>query len=403
MKISWRSRRALIGAAFAAGALAVVPSAMANNDVNLAVGVTGPSQIAPGENGTWTITVTNAGTDWVMASRILVDSPTLGHYGLTPDAAPEDGWLGPGATMTFTEHGRLDGGFCEEGKASVEATVRLSKGTETSLEDNEDWWTSDVSSCRTDLGITKSAGLATAQPGDTISWTMVVTNHGDTGVLMSDITVTDPMLADLAPVDAPADGWLDPGASVTFTGTSVATVEQCGTLTNTASVGLGGVLPDADPSDDQARASVAIEGVACAPVRAQVLPVINCPATRLAVGVSAPRSASAGQIMRVVLTARNAGSDAARSARLRYRLPSGTSLHRRPAGATLRGGVLVVNLGDMAAGDRRRTGITLLIDRASGRRVHGVRLSGACAATATAIAATRVTPIAGPRIPAVAG
>lgn len=412
MKISLRRTLASAALPLAIGALALTPSAMAATDTNLSIAMTGPSAIAAGQNGTWTITVTNTGTDWVMASRIVVDNVTFARSGLTPDSLPADGWLAPGASLTYTERGRFGMDVCGDKKdAEMEATVRLSKGTETSTADNTATWSSRALSCRADLGIVKTADKATYLPGETMTWTMVVTNHGTVGLRMSDVAVSDPMLADMAAVDAPADGWLDPDASVTYRGTTIATAEQCGAVTNTAYVSMGGSagLPDVNPGDDSASATVTVAGAACDPVVTppQVLPAtkpaITCPATRLGVTIDAPKGAVAGQIVRIRVTGRNIGRNAARSARLQYRVPSGAALVGTPAGTTLRSGILTVNLGDLAAGAVRNLRVTLTLDRTSGSRTHRASLKAGCAVAASRLAATRVTPVQGAATPAVTG
>ncbi|MFN8121157.1 MAG: DUF11 domain-containing protein [Thermoleophilia bacterium] len=412
MKISLRSRRTATAAAIAAGALALVPSAMATTNTNLSIGVTGPASIAAGENGTWTVTVTNTGTDWVMTSRIVVDNVSFARSGLTPDNPPADGWLAPGASMTYTERGRFSTDICGDKKdAQMEVHVGLSKGTETTLADNDAVWTSRALSCRADLGIAKTADKATYLPGETITWTMVVTNNGSVGVRMSDVAVSDPMLADMAAADAPADGWLDPGASVTYHGTTVATADQCGEVTNTAYVTYGGYagLPDTNPMNDQASATVAVAGGSCDPVVTppQVLPAtrpaINCPNTRLGVTIAAPKSAVAGQLMHVTVTGINSGRNTARGARLQYRVPSGAALRGRPAGTSLSGGVLTVKLGNMSSGTVRRMNITLMLDRTAGSRLHRATIKGGCAVAAVRAAATRVAPVQNPETPAVTG
>ncbi|MCC6832074.1 MAG: DUF11 domain-containing protein [Thermoleophilia bacterium] len=412
MKISLRSRRSLAAAAIAAGALALAPSAMATTNTNLSIGVTGPATIAAGQDGVWTITVTNTGTDWVMASRIIVDNLSLGRSGLTPDNPPADGWLAPGASLTYTDHGRYGAEICGPKKyVDMDVTVRLSKGTETDLSDNAATATSRSLSCHLDLGIAKSADRANLLPGETVTWTVVVTNNGSVGMRMADVAVSDPMLADMAALDAPANGWLEPGAAVTYRGTSVATAEQCGTVTNTASVTSGGFdgLMDENTTNDQASASVSVAGGACDPVVTppQVLPATRpattCPATRLGVAIAAPKAAVAGQLMRVTVTGINSGRNSARGARLQYRVPSGAALRGRPAGTTLSGGMLTVNLGNMSSGTVRRMNVTLMLTRTAGSRLHRASIKGGCAVAASRAAATRVAAVQNQQTPAVTG
>ena len=82
-----------------------------------------------------------------------------------------------------------------------------------------------------DLAIAKSADKGSYEPGETIAYTIMVTNSGRTPVPRADVVVSDPQLADLAPDDGGTDGGLlGPGDSVTYAGTRVASVEDCGPL-----------------------------------------------------------------------------------------------------------------------------------------------------------------------------
>jgi len=75
-----------------------------------------------------------------------------------------------------------------------------------------------------------------------------------------------------------------------------------------------------------------------------------------------------------------------------------------PKGATLRRGILTVQVGKMAAGGSRTVRLVLRVNRTATRDVsHRARVSAACRATATGALATQVNPIGGPLQPNVTG
>jgi uncharacterized repeat protein (TIGR01451 family) len=153
---------------------------------------------------------------------------------------------------------------------TVEAVVRVAGIAQRDTADDTAAATSRVVPCLTDLAVTTSANVAGAAPGDTVTWTVGVVNAGATGVRIADITVTDPRIPALAPVDPPADGWLQPGATLTHRGTM--TAEACGVLENTASVAIAATFgaPDPNPVNDVVTASVPVDR---GPVRRPPAPV----------------------------------------------------------------------------------------------------------------------------------
>ncbi len=123
----------------------------------------------------------------------------------------------------------------------------------------------------TDLAIAKASDRAAYQPGETIAYSITVTNLGTSPVARADILVSDPMLADLAPADGAGAGGPDlaPGASLVYTGTRVVTDGDCGPLANTATVAVSDGKKqhgtDANPANDSATHVVDVGGEKCAP------------------------------------------------------------------------------------------------------------------------------------------
>ncbi|HSI30097.1 MAG TPA: hypothetical protein VK951_02095, partial [Miltoncostaeaceae bacterium] len=122
----------------------------------------------------------------------------------------------------------------------------------------------------TDVAIAKASDRDGYQPGETIVYTITVTNVGGTAVPRAAILVSDPMLADLAPADGGGTAGADlaPGASIVYVGTHVASADDCGPLSNTATVELRSgkrAGEDANPANDGATHAVDVSGEACAP------------------------------------------------------------------------------------------------------------------------------------------
>ncbi len=267
-----------------------------------------------------------------------------------------------------------------------------------------------------DLAIAKSADKGSYEPGETIAYTITVTNSGRTPVPRADVVVSDPQLADLAPVDGGTDDrLLGPGESVTYAGTRVASVEDCGPLPNTATVALRGGKRgqrDGEPANDSATHWVDVAGAACAPkvpdsvlsrpapppspsgareAMPQSQPAV-CPRPKLRARMTGPRRLAAGQAARFTVAVRNAaGAPAARRARLTLRLPVGFSLATRTRGTRIENGAMQMELGTLAGRRSRTIAVILRADHTlSGTRALGATVSAACGA-ARATALVRVT------------
>ena len=392
---------------------------------NLRLAMQGPPTLTGGELVTWTITLTNEGYPdiadaiepslGVPVSDITVDVPGWGRFDLDPEAVPADGLLRTGQALTYRWSGRFGTEICvDKTQETVEAVARIAGITQRDTADDTATATSRVVPCLTDLAVTKSASVAGAAPGDTVTWTVGVVNAGATGVRIADITVTDPRIPALAPVDPPADGWLQPGATLSYRGTM--TAEACGVLENTASVAIAATFgaPDRNAVNDTVTASIPVDRGTCAPPAPAPVPVVpppappsvpvlNCPATRLGLRIAAAGRAQAGARLPVTITVRNTGRAAARGGVLRYRIPSGASLAVAPSGVTLRGGVVRVPVGELTPGAARTLRLVLGLDRRQGGRVHRATATAGCALAAGAVRRTLVARQAQVEVPRVAG
>lgn len=390
---------------------------------NLVLDITGPATGTPGQEGTWVVTVTHGGwpgsdiTEPVPVAKI--ETTLAGRGVLTPDSVPADGLLKPGEKLTYTVKGPFT---CVNGEMVQTATTRLTEGEETTTADNTDSTPTTVSgSCSVDLGIGITPSTPTAAPGDTVTWTVPVTNAGPTPVNISDIRVVAPGLPGLTPAPGSPTGTLAPGQSITFVATTPITPAQCGTITNVVRVGYGTDATPADqrdtnPANDIATGSLQVicgTPVPTPPGGSGTGGSVNnpggggaqCVAPRLDATVTGPRAVVAGQLTSVTLVARNRSSrTAATSTVLRYTVPAGFSLTSVPDGASLRRGILTVQVGRMAAGGSRTVRLAMRVNRTATRDVsHRARVTASCRATAIGALATQVTPIGGPLQPNVTG
>ena len=394
---------------------------------NLVLDITGPATGTAGQEGTWVVTVTHGG--WpgsdidapVPVSKI--ETTLAGRGVLVPDAAsvPADGQLKPGQALTYTVKGPF---VCVNGRMVQSATTKLTEGQETTTSDNSDSTPTTVTgTCTVDLGIGVTPSAPTATPGETVTWTVPVTNAGPTPVEIGDIRVVAPGLPNLTPAPGmPTSGPLAPGATITFIATTPITPAQCGTITNVVRVGYGtDATPenqrDTNPANDVAIGTVQV--ICGAPTPTPPPPPAGsggtpltpggggaqCVAPRLFTTVSGPQRVVAGQLTGVTLVARNrSGRVAATSTRLRYTVPAGFSLTSVPEGASLRNGLLTLEVGKLAPGATRTVRLGLRVNRTAVRDVnHRARLTAACSASATGALATQVTPIGGPLQPNVTG
>jgi uncharacterized repeat protein (TIGR01451 family) len=270
--------------------------------------------------------------------------------------------------------------------------------------------------CTVDVAIAKASDRDTYAPGDVVTYTITVTNTGNTAVDRARIRVSDPALADLAPTGA-TSGWLSPGETAVWKGTRPVTVAECGELPNTATVSLspkpntGG--PDVNPGNDTATRTVVVGGGQCAPPQqppavvpvtqspAVVAPPVRpagkpvCPRPTLAAVVRGPKHPKAGATTTYRVTIRTTGVTA-RKVRLTLTLPSGFSLPRTSV-AKLRNGKLVVGVGTLTRARARTVPVVLKLDRSvrgskTMRAGVSARCGGAVAATRTvqAIAAAPI-------------
>ncbi|WHT19325.1 hypothetical protein N8J89_40635 [Crossiella sp. CA-258035] len=186
-----------------------------------------PSTIRAGDETTFTITVTNTGDAPLNPVRITDDR--------TPACARTlSGPLAAGAKQTFTCTARL---------SETTTNTATATGSDASRQDVSATAQATVTVLKPALTIEKTAFPSTVRAGDTVTFTIKVSNSGDSE--LTEVAVTDPKLAACARTFAR----LAAGASETYTCSTTLTEDQVNTATVTGKPPVG---PPVTATDDAA-------------------------------------------------------------------------------------------------------------------------------------------------------
>lgn len=244
---------------------------------SLEVEKTGPDIIEPGDAIPYTVKVTNLGPD--LACGVVLSDPV--PTGLVSPVVPDGcgltagvircpiGELPAGQSRTFSL------GFTVPEETACESEI-ANVATVTGTGSDPRTATAMAVVCDDkifDLSISKTAGAATAEPGEALSYEIVVSNLGNTTV---DATVTDVFPAELTNVrwcrdvaalppctpgtagDLQDTVSLAAGATATYRVAGIVAAMFTGTLSNTASVALPPELTDETPGNNSSTAETVI-------------------------------------------------------------------------------------------------------------------------------------------------
>jgi len=243
-----------------------------------------------GETITYTVVVTNTGpdsassveiTDTLPAGTTLVSTSTT--QGSVTGAVWSVGAVAVGGGATLTIIATVDAGTAG---TTLVNTATLSASTETDTNPTNDSDTADVTVQAVDIVVAKTVDSATAQVGDTVTFTVSAMNIGpDTA---TSVVISDPLPAGLSYTSgSPSQGgyvaatgtWtvgtIPAGATATLTMTATVDAGTPGSiLVNTATV-ASVAETDTDPGNDSASASVAIPAVDIALTKAVTAATAN--------------------------------------------------------------------------------------------------------------------------------
>ena len=236
----------------------------------------------PGQSVTYTVVVGNNGPNPIFGARVVDDFPTeldcVWGCVASPGAVCTPGQvagniddltnLPVGATATYTATCQIDPGAT--GTLSNTATVAPPLGATDPVSANDSASDLDtVLAPEADLRITKTDGLTSATPGETLTYTVEVRNPlGPSAIADAQVVDTPPASLDCSwtcvgsggasCTPGPTVGDLDDlvtvpvGGIATYTGSCVIDPLATGTLTNTATVTVPVGATDTDPSNDSA-------------------------------------------------------------------------------------------------------------------------------------------------------
>jgi uncharacterized repeat protein (TIGR01451 family) len=196
---------------------------------------TGPTQATPGTNISYTITATNAGpSDATGVVLNDVTPPGLTLVSVSGDClrgfpCPVEPTFVAGASRTFTLTYAVPSGYTTPNP--IANTVTASSAT-TDPQDGNNTATATTSlgGPVTDLGITKTNGVTTVVPGQTVTYTITVTNAGPTDAVGAHVT-------DAFPAALTGVTWTCAG-----TGGGVCTPSGSGSISESVTVPVGGTV-----------------------------------------------------------------------------------------------------------------------------------------------------------------
>jgi uncharacterized repeat protein (TIGR01451 family) len=211
----------------------------------------GSTTYTPGNPITYTITVTNNGpSDAIGASvadtlpatitGVTWTSSTSGSAAVTAGASGSGNSLtatvnvaaGVGNSVVFTVHGTVLSSAT--GNLTNTATVTTPPGTTDSNPNNNSSTDTDTPTASYDLGVTKDDGVLIVSPGETTTYTIVVSNSASSPSNATNVSVVDPLPSGVTSFNWTATG--TSGASGFNTSGSGSINETIGSLAPGASV-----------------------------------------------------------------------------------------------------------------------------------------------------------------------
>jgi uncharacterized repeat protein (TIGR01451 family) len=240
----------------------------------------GVTTAVPGQSVTYTITVTNSGPSDVTGATVADTFPAA-IASATWTCVPSGGGtctasgsgnindtvnLPVGAVLTYTVTASI--AASATGSLSNTATVAAPSGVTDSNPGNNSATDTDTLTPQADLSITKTDGVTTVNPGQSVTYTIVATNNGPSAV--TGATVSDALPATLtganwtcaasAGSSCPASGPGNINASVdllvggtaTFTLNATVSGSASGSISNTAVVTAPAGVTDTNPANNSA-------------------------------------------------------------------------------------------------------------------------------------------------------
>ena len=243
----------------------------------------GTTSAVPGTSNTYTATVTNNGPSTIASLNLTETLPSgFSNVVFTPSTGSYDSsshlWSGlnlaSGQSLTMSISGTIDAAVV--GALSNTATVTAPAGVTDTNSGNNTSTDTDVLTPQAELTISKTDGVTSVVPGETDSYTIVVSNSGpsnafnvqvvDTPPSQGLANVTSPNLPAGATFNSATDTWiigsLAAGQSVTLKLTGTVPASATGSFSNTATAtssdAMSVTATDTDTLTPQADLAVAV-------------------------------------------------------------------------------------------------------------------------------------------------
>ncbi|MHC4206378.1 MAG: choice-of-anchor D domain-containing protein, partial [Planctomycetota bacterium] len=353
----------------------------------------GRTTAVPGDTVTYTIVVTNNGTDDATGATVTDTFPAIltgitytstttgtvsgntaagaGHISDTVD-------ITAGSTITYTVNGTID----PSATGSLVNTATVASAIDPTTANNSATDT-DTLTPQADLSITKTDGQSTAIPGDTVTYTIVVTNNGLSDVIgatvtdifpaiLSGVTYTSTTTGTVSGNTAAGVGHISDtvditaGSTITYTVNGTIDPSATGSLVNTATVASGidpitanNSATDTDTLTPQADLSIQM--------------------------VDTPDPVVAGSSLVYTITVTNYGPSDSQNVVVTQTLPAGVTFVSTSGATEDPNGIPVASLGTITSGGSKQFTVAVTVDHST---------IGIITNTAT-VASDTVDPVAG--------
>jgi uncharacterized repeat protein (TIGR01451 family) len=330
----------------------------------------GLTEVVPGQTVVYTLTITNVGDQDATGVEVTDTLPANTSFVSASDGGVEAGgvvtWtigaLGAGETVYRTVTIQVDATVpagVDEITNSANVGDDETNGLDPTPGDNTDTDT-DTLDAAPDLAVLKDDALMVVQPGDTLTYTVTISNLGDQGA--TGVVVTD-TLPDYVSFVSASGGGVEAGGVVTW---SIGPLAAGESVVRTVTVGVDGSVPagvdsitnavviaddstngaDPDPANNTAVDTDTVDAV----------PDLTITKS------NEPGPVYPGQTVTYALTITNNGDQDATGVVVADTLPAYTTFVSASDGGTESGGVVTWSIGALAAGETAYRSVTVQVD-----------------------------------------
>lgn len=349
----------VLGVALASG-LAQPAHAAANLQITASVS---PNPMVIGDSATYTVTVTNSGSDNADNATVTITLDSNVTIGTLPDGCTASGQVvtcggtgttvAAGGTLTYQIPVTVDSSLSDGTNITMRASVSSSSA--------QTQQTQLISQAQTltDVEITKTAP-ATVNADGTITYTLTVTNKGPSDAV--NVTVQDPTNGNLTtitslPTECPASGLTVTCALGTLTAGEAKTFDFI--VKVNSGVSDGTVINNCATVYTGTRESDTDNNISCVETTVGTTPD---PAADVSIEKTGPATVIAGGTITYTITVTNNGSDDATGLSFTDLVNSNTTVTLLADGCTSSSGTITCQVGTESSGETKTYTITEMVD-----------------------------------------